>query len=150
MIGCCRYGPSSSTCSSKRHLISAHERGARPTTVLCSVSAMLSSQDDRMRKQTREPFVMVSATKTPGRDSGRHGQERRAQAIRCIRWDCYSRVQAAHHHGMARLVRTCKPGPYPLRFRLAAYQTHDTSIGTAPCHKNWYCRILARHIGGAS
>lgn len=48
---------------------------------------------------------------------------------------------------MARLVRTCKPSRYPLRFRLAAYQTHDTSIGTAPCHKNWYCRILARHIG---
>src|SRR5215211_7206701 len=35
------------------------------------------------RKLLRSKAVVVSVAETPGRDSGRHGRERRAQANRC-------------------------------------------------------------------
>src|ERR1700720_381495 len=35
------------------------------------------------RKLLRSEAVVVSVAETPGRDSGRHGRERRAQANRC-------------------------------------------------------------------
>jgi hypothetical protein len=35
------------------------------------------------RKLLRSRAVVVSVAETPGRDSGRHGRERRAQANRC-------------------------------------------------------------------
>src|SRR5262249_12749463 len=35
------------------------------------------------RKLLRSKVVVVSVAETPGRDSGRHGRERRAQANRC-------------------------------------------------------------------